>query len=77
MEEEKVKMEDRDPEIHEFMILLRMAGFNISYQSTDVVWDLFKKYRSSGGEIDIKDIVKFSNEKEEKWNNYFKKQQEQ
>lgn len=76
MEEEKVKIEDRDPKVNEFMCLLRMAGFNISYQSTDVVYDLFQIYQQVGSNINIKDILGFLEKKENEWSNYFKNQQQ-
>jgi len=73
MAEKKIKMKDRDGQIHEFMCCLRMAGIHTDYLTTEMIWKLFHEYKLKGGNFDLNTAVKMQSEHEKKWDEYFKK----
>jgi hypothetical protein len=73
----KVKISDYEQDRHEALIALNMVGIQVDYITLDLMWDIMTIHRKKGGKVNISDCVKAKTQHDEKWDNYFKKQDEE
>lgn len=73
----KVKISDYEQDRHEALIALNMVGVQVDYITLDLMWGIMEIHHNKGGQVNIEDCVKIKVQHEEKWDNYFKKQDEE
>ena len=73
----KVKISDYQQDRHELLIALNMIGIQVDYITLDMIWDIMQIHNKKGGKVNITDCVKVKLLHQERWENYFKKQDEQ
>jgi hypothetical protein len=70
----KVKVSDYQQDRHEVLIAFNMLGIQVDYITLDLMWDILELQRKKGGKTNITDCVKIKLQHEEKWDRYFKNQ---
>jgi hypothetical protein len=73
----KVKISDYEQDRHEALIALNMVGIQVDYITLDMIWDIMEIHRKKGGKVNISDCVKAKTQHEQKWDNYFKNQDQE
>ena len=70
----KVKIKDKDDNVHFMEIALNAAGLGVSYKQTDLIDKVIAKLTEKKGNADILDISRVQAKWEEKWDKYDKEQ---
>jgi hypothetical protein len=73
----EVSISDYEEKQHMLKLALNLVGIPIDYITIDLVVSTLDVIEKKGFKMDLQDAVKIKSFHEEKWENYFKKQQEQ
>jgi hypothetical protein len=73
----EVKISDYEEKQQMLKLALNLVGIAIDYITIDLVVSTLDVIEKKGLKMDLQDAVKIKSFHEEKWENYFKKQQEQ
>jgi hypothetical protein len=73
----EVSISDYEEKKHMLKLALNLVGIAIDYITIDLVVSTLDVLEKKGVKMDLHDAVKIKSTHEEKWENYFKKQQEQ
>lgn len=68
---------DRDPEIHQFQVALRMSGLDVPYQSASLIWQVVKQFEEKGADIAIRDIIAVQLAEEQKFSEYYQQKEKE
>lgn len=68
-----VKFEDRDKNVECFHIALKIVGMFDDYQTTDLIYQIYKTVNEKGNNATLYDILKTKTDWEDKWKKYEEK----
>ena len=71
----EVKIADYEEKQQLMKLALNLVGIPIDYITVDLVVSTLNVLEQKGEKMDLKDAVKIKSLHEQKWDNYFKKQQ--
>lgn len=75
--EKKVKISDYEEKQHHLLIALNSVGIPIDYPTADLVYSTITKLREKGGSFNILDGVQLKHDHHNKWENYFKSEEDE
>lgn len=73
----KVKNEDKEKSVEYLRMALNMAHLNVDYVTTDLIIKMKKAVDEKGGKFSLKDGAVIETQWREKWDKYFKEQNDE